>query len=148
MTEVLSRIGCGAGGGGDSSAAFETKHNRMLHLHNDQIGKPAMTGMQGWARRAGAGSGRPDAVSSAVGPCRTMGQRMSRRSTSMSLDAAILDEARQLGINLSQAAESGLVAAIRAERARRWKAENAGAIADFNAFIDASGVPLADRRKF
>ena len=89
----------------------------MLHLHNDRLDKPAMTGMQGWARRAGAGSGRPDAVSSAVGPCRTMGQRMSRRSTSMSLDAAILDEARQLGINLSQAAESGLVAAIRAELA-------------------------------
>lgn len=71
-----------------------------------------------------------------------------RRSTSMSLDSAILDEARQLGINLSQAAESGLVAAIRTERARRWKAENAGAIADYNAFIDATGVPLAGLRKF
>lgn len=71
-----------------------------------------------------------------------------RRSTSMSLDSAILDEARQLGINLSQAAESGLVAAIRAERARLWRAENAGAIADYNAFIAAGGVPLADRRKF
>ena len=41
-----------------------------------------------------------------------------RTSTSMSLDRSILDEARGLGINLSRAAEQGLVAAIRAERAR------------------------------
>lgn len=71
-----------------------------------------------------------------------------KRSTSMSLDAAVLDEARRLGINVSQAAESGVVAAIRAERARLWKHENAAAIADYNAFIDADGVPLSAFRKF
>ena len=66
----------------------------------------------------------------------------------MSLDAAVLNEARRLGINVSQAAESGVIAAIRAERARLWKQENAGAIADYNAFIEANGVPLAALRKF
>ena len=71
-----------------------------------------------------------------------------KRATNLSLSEDVLQAARELDINLSQAAESGLVAAIRAERARRWKSENAGAIADFNASIDASGVPLADRRKF
>ncbi|MCR8548377.1 type II toxin-antitoxin system CcdA family antitoxin [Salipiger sp. P9] len=71
-----------------------------------------------------------------------------RKSTSMTLDPALLDEARQLGINISRAAESGVAAAISAERARQWKAQHAGAIADYNAFIDTQGVPLADRRKF
>ena len=71
-----------------------------------------------------------------------------KRSTSMALDRTILDEARELGINISMVAESGVVAAIRAERARRWKHEYAGAIADYNAFIDAGGVPLAEIRKF
>lgn len=71
-----------------------------------------------------------------------------RKSTSMTLDAEVLEEARRLGINVSQAAESGVVAAIRAERARAWRQENAGAIADYNAFVEANGVPLAEFRKF
>lgn len=71
-----------------------------------------------------------------------------KRSTSMTLDAGVLDEARALGVNVSQAAEQGVVAAIRAEHARRWKQDNAGAIADYNAFIDEYGLPLADHRKF
>ncbi len=71
-----------------------------------------------------------------------------KKSTSMTLDGAILEEARDLGINVSRAAEHGVIAAIRAERARLWKAQNAGAIADYNAFVDAGGVPLAAHRKF
>ena len=71
-----------------------------------------------------------------------------KKSTSMTLDGTILEEARRLGINVSQAAESGVIATIRTERARIWKEENAGAIADYNAFIEANGVPLAEFRKF
>ncbi|WP_255006330.1 type II toxin-antitoxin system CcdA family antitoxin [Roseovarius sp. M141] len=71
-----------------------------------------------------------------------------RKSTSMTLDGAILEEARALGINVSRAAESGVISAIRAERAKLWKQQNAGAIAEYNAYIDAGGVPLATHRKF
>lgn len=71
-----------------------------------------------------------------------------RRSTSLTLDRALLDEARALGVNISRAAEAGLDAAIRRERGRRWQAENAEAIAGYNAFIAAEGVPLAAARKF
>jgi antitoxin CcdA len=71
-----------------------------------------------------------------------------KRSTSMTLDRTVLEEARQLGINVSRAAEDGVIAAIRAERARLWKQENAEAIADYNAFVEANGVPLAELRKF
>lgn len=71
-----------------------------------------------------------------------------RKSTSMTLDRALLDEARELGINISKAAEEGVSTAVRHERGRRWREENAGAIADYNAFIETHGVPLAGHRKF
>lgn len=71
-----------------------------------------------------------------------------KKSTSMTLDGSVLQEARRLGINVSQAAEGGVIAAIRAERAKAWKQENAGAIADYNAFVELNGVPLAEFRKF
>jgi antitoxin CcdA len=71
-----------------------------------------------------------------------------RRATSMTLDAALLDEARALGVNLSRAAEEGLLAAVKAERKRRWAEENAGFIRDYNQWIAENGVPLAEFRKF
>ncbi|SDF00305.1 type II toxin-antitoxin system CcdA family antitoxin [Limimaricola pyoseonensis] len=71
-----------------------------------------------------------------------------RKSTSMTLDRDLLDEARTFGINISQAAENGVLSAVRRERARRWREENAGAIADYNAMIETAGVPLARFRKF
>ena len=71
-----------------------------------------------------------------------------RRSTSLTLDRRLLDEARELGVNVSRAAEDGVSRAVRAARARRWQEENAAAIEDYNAFIEAHGVPLAEFRKF
>ena len=71
-----------------------------------------------------------------------------RRSTSLTLDRRLLDEARELGVNVSRAAEDGVALAVRAARARRWQEENAAAIDDYNRFIDAVGVPLAEFRKF
>ncbi|WP_434621273.1 type II toxin-antitoxin system CcdA family antitoxin [Tabrizicola sp. M-4] len=69
-----------------------------------------------------------------------------RRATSMTLDAALLDEARALGINLSRAAEEGILAQVRAERARRWKEENAADIAAYNRWIEENGIPNASVR--
>ena len=71
-----------------------------------------------------------------------------RRSTSLTLDRALLDEARALGVNVSRAAEAGVAAAVRAARARAWQAANAAAIEDYNRRIEAGGVPLAAFRKF
>ena len=71
-----------------------------------------------------------------------------RRATSMTLDAALLDEARALGVNLSRAAEEGLLAAVKAERKRRWAEDNAEFIRDYNEWIAENGVPLAEFRKF
>ena len=71
-----------------------------------------------------------------------------RRSTSLSLDRGLLDEARSLDVNVSRAAESGIAEVVRAARARRWQRENAAAIDEYNAFIETHGVPLAEHRKF
>ncbi len=71
-----------------------------------------------------------------------------RRSTSLTLDRDLLDEAKALGVNISRAAESGVLAAVKAERARRWKVDNAEAVAAYNKWIEENGVPLARYRKF
>ena len=71
-----------------------------------------------------------------------------RRSTSLTLDRRLLDEARALGVNVSRAAEEGLVARVRAARTAHWQRENAIGIEEYNAFIAVSGIPLRDHRKF
>lgn len=71
-----------------------------------------------------------------------------RRATSMILDAALLDEAKALGVNISRAAEQGVAAALKAARAEAWKRENAEAIKNYNTWIEENGLPLAEYRVF
>ncbi|GGE50896.1 hypothetical protein GCM10011360_42390 [Primorskyibacter flagellatus] len=71
-----------------------------------------------------------------------------RKSTSMSLDADLLAEARALGVNISRAAEKGLEEAVKRERTLAWQKEHAGAIQEFNDWIEKNGVPFAEFRKF
>lgn len=71
-----------------------------------------------------------------------------RRATNVSLDAALVAAARDLGINLSQACERGLAEQVARTRAERWRAENAAAVAASNAHVEAHGLPLAEHRQF
>lgn len=71
-----------------------------------------------------------------------------RRATSLTLDAAMLDEAKALGINISRAAETGLAAELKKARTEAWKHENREAIANYNRFIEEVGLPLAEFRTF
>lgn len=71
-----------------------------------------------------------------------------RRATNVSLDRAHLEEARELGINVSQACERGLVETIREARAARWLEENREAIGSSNAWVRKHGLPLAKYRRF
>lgn len=71
-----------------------------------------------------------------------------RRSTSLTLDRDLLDQARELGVNISRAAEAGVAAAVKAERARRWKIDNAEAVAAYNKWIEENGIPNASVRLF
>ncbi|MFN0115146.1 MAG: type II toxin-antitoxin system CcdA family antitoxin [Paracoccaceae bacterium] len=71
-----------------------------------------------------------------------------RRATSLTLDAAILAEAKALGVNVSRAAEAGVLAELKKARAEAWKRENAEAIAATNRYIEEHGLPLEEYRMF
>ncbi len=74
--------------------------------------------------------------------------RAARRPTNVSLDSALVDEARALGVNLSQACERGVIAQVAETRAARWRDENCDALASSNTHVDAHGLPLAGHRLF
>ena len=71
-----------------------------------------------------------------------------RRATNVSLDTTLLDEARQLGINISRACEHGLAEEIAKVSAQLWREENREAIASSNAYVEKHGLPLAQYRQF
>lgn len=73
---------------------------------------------------------------------------MPTRKTSLTMEAALLDEARSYGINVSAAAQSGVEAVVKAERWKRWQDENREGIEAYNAWIEENGIPLARYRKF
>jgi antitoxin CcdA len=73
---------------------------------------------------------------------------MARRSTNLSLDPALVDEAHALGLNLSATVNAMLAQAIAAERARSWRRENAAAIAATNALVADTGLWNDDLRLF
>ncbi len=71
-----------------------------------------------------------------------------RRVTNVSLPSVMVEEAKTLGINLSRACEIGVAAALKDERERRWKAENAGAVVAYNQWVGEQGLPLEEFRRF
>ena len=72
----------------------------------------------------------------------------STRATNLSLNAALVDEAKELGVNISLAAAQGLEQAVKQARADRWLEENRRALESSNEWMEANGLPLADLRLF
>lgn len=75
-------------------------------------------------------------------------QSSARKTTNITVDAALLAQARALKINVSQASEAGLRQAVAAAAADRWMAANAAALDSSNAYVESHGLPLARFRKF
>lgn len=71
-----------------------------------------------------------------------------RQRTNLTIRAEYIAEARELGINLSEACERGLVTAIAEMRADRWLTENREALDASNSWVEANGLPLASKRLF
>jgi antitoxin CcdA len=71
-----------------------------------------------------------------------------RRPTNVSLPAELIQEARDLDINISQACEKGLAADVKKAREDKWIAENWEAIQSSNAYVEKHGLPLAKYRMF
>jgi antitoxin CcdA len=63
-----------------------------------------------------------------------------KKAVNLSLDAALLDEARAENVKLSAVAERAVRAEIASIRAERWKRENSDAIAAWNKELDENGL--------
>lgn len=68
----------------------------------------------------------------------------SKRKTSLTLDAAALEAARDLGVNVSAVADLAIRRAVVDARRRKWLDENADAFAAQAEWHDRNGHPLAD----
>lgn len=71
-----------------------------------------------------------------------------RRPTNVTLNVELLEQARELGINLSRACERGLADAVAQSHAERWKQENREALEFANEFVARHGLPLRRFRQF
>tara|TARA_R110002072_G_scaffold2173_4_gene18036 strand:- start:2280 stop:2537 length:258 start_codon:yes stop_codon:yes gene_type:complete len=67
-----------------------------------------------------------------------------KQRTNVSLTASTLAAARELGLNVSAISDAALAEAVRAAKAEAWARENAEAIAERRAWIEANSAPLAD----
>jgi len=75
-------------------------------------------------------------------------RRAATRATNLSLSASLVDEAKELGVNISLAAASGLEHAVARRRAERWVEENAPALDSYNDYVERNGLPLEKLRLF
>ncbi len=71
-----------------------------------------------------------------------------KRPVNLSLNAKVLDRARELGMNLSATVDALLAEEVRRRYWERWNEENREAIAHYNARIAREGLPLARYRTF
>lgn len=71
-----------------------------------------------------------------------------KRPTNLSLNAKVLDLARELGMNISQTVDALLAEEVRRRYWERWNEENKDAIAAYNERIEREGLPLARYRTF
>ncbi len=71
-----------------------------------------------------------------------------KKATNITLSADVLNEAKALGINISQACDQFLRDLVRIEQKRRWQTDHAEFIAAYNAGVERDGLPLDPWRSF
>ena len=71
-----------------------------------------------------------------------------KKATNVSLNAELVEEAKKLGINVSDACQSGLAAEVKKARVAAWKEENRAAIESWNEYIRKNGMPYDKYRQF
>jgi len=71
-----------------------------------------------------------------------------KRATNVSLRADLIDEAKRLGINVSEACEQGLAQEVTRSRREAWLEENLPALEAWNAWVRENGIPYAEYRQF
>jgi antitoxin CcdA len=71
-----------------------------------------------------------------------------RKPVNLSLDTGVVEAAREVGINLSQACEAALRELTRTERDRKWKEENREWVAAHHRWVETNELPLERYRLF
>jgi antitoxin CcdA len=72
-----------------------------------------------------------------IGPAPKTGPK---RAVNISVDAEILQVAKEMNLSISAVCESALRKATEAERIRRWQAENRASLDSYDALIERAGV--------
>jgi len=67
-----------------------------------------------------------------------------KRAVNLSLNAKVLDMAREMGLNISQTVDALLTEEVLKQHWARWQQDNAEAIADYNARVEREGL-FSDR---
>lgn len=71
-----------------------------------------------------------------------------KKATNITLSADVLQEAKELGINISKTCDQFLRDLIKQEKERRWLKDHAEYIAECNSLIERDGLPLEMYRNF
>lgn len=72
----------------------------------------------------------------------------SKTRTNLTLRGDLVEEARALGLNLSELAERALESALAERRLADWAKENKAGLDALNRIVETGGLPLASRRLF
>jgi len=71
-----------------------------------------------------------------------------KKSANLSINSDLLQQAKQLNINLSQTLELQLIALVRQARQSQWLAENRTALDEYNRRIESNGTFSDGLRRF
>lgn len=69
-----------------------------------------------------------------------------KRPTNLSLDADLVNAAREFQINVSEACERGLADEVKKSREKKWLDENMPALEAWNEWVRENGIPYAEYR--
>ena len=65
-----------------------------------------------------------------------------KRPINLTIRADLLEQAKELDLNASQAAEAGIAAAVKVAREKAWREENMAAIKEYNEIVAREGLPF------
>lgn len=71
-----------------------------------------------------------------------------RKPVNLSLRQDLTDQAKALGLNVSQIAESALADEVKRTLENQWRKDNADAIKEYNERVDRKGMYIEDLRRF
>lgn len=76
------------------------------------------------------------------------GPAVARRPTRLTLAADLVARARAQGVNISQAAEAGIVRALAEATDAEYATRHRAAMAAWSDYFEQHGLPLAEYRQF